>query len=352
MKFEEYIRKLGVLDTIRDLETKMKSEVAKKFNDYLDLARVGELRLDDEVVQYCFSCVANGDYDETRTRAEVIGLAINGIRSIECYSEYSNNPSSPYMNYAVSWNDAPIVSACLDWYWTNKGSVCEDDIPRYSLWESGRLNGDDVFCQYHAFIGKLEGQVMNWITYFLMENPIHCAEGDYWVLSEMEDWKYFISYLKKFLLSYTFSLASKGFCLVLCATNPFERFALRYSVAHILGKDVDLATYAKSLEVEDWILYYYDETLFPDVYFGSDWKVPLKKIGDTVKPYYTKGALNLHWDNCTIDIESDEDYLEKDTHNEISVDKVYFAERESKYDVTIQDKLVRGTDRFLYDSVD
>lgn len=352
MKFEEYIRKLGVLDTIRDLETKMKSEVAKKFNDYLDLARVGELRLDDEVVQYCFSCVANGDYDETRTRAEVIGLAINGIRSIECYSEYSNNPSSPYMNYAVSWNDAPIVSACLDWYWTNKGSVCEDDIPRYSLWESGRLNGDDVFCQYHAFIGKLEGQVMNWITYFLMENPIHCAEGDYWVLSEMEDWKYFISYLKKFLLSYTFSLASKGFCLVLCATNPFERFALRYSVAHILGKDVDLATYAKSLEVEDWILYYYDETLFPDVYFGSDWKVPLKKIGGTVKPYYTKGALNLHWDNCTIDIESDEDYLEKDTHNEISVDKVYFAERDSKYDVTIQDKLVRGTDRFLYESVD
>lgn len=45
MKFEEYIRKLGVLDTIRDLESKMESEVAKKFNDYLDLARVGVLVL-------------------------------------------------------------------------------------------------------------------------------------------------------------------------------------------------------------------------------------------------------------------------------------------------------------------
>lgn len=352
MKFEEYIRKLGVLDTIRDLECKMESEVAKKFNDYLDLARVGELRLDDEVVKECFDGVANGDYNEKSTRDDVIRLAIYGIRSTECTSEYSNNPSSPYMNYAVGWNDAPIVSACLDWYWTNKGSVCEDDLPRYSLWETGRLEGDDVFCQYHAFIDKVKGQIINWITYFLMDNPIQCAEGDYWVLSEMEDWKYFISYLQKFLLSYTFYLVSQDFCLLLSATNPFERFALRYSVAHILGKDVDLATYSKSLEVEDWILYYYDETLFPDVYFGSDWKVPIKKIGGTVKPYYTKGALNLHWGNCAIDIESDEAYLENDTYGDISVDKVYFAERGSKHDLAIQDRLVRRTDKFLFESVD
>ena len=147
MKFEEYIRKLGVLDTLRDLECKMESEVAKKFNDYLDLARAGELRLDDEVVQYFFSCVADDTYEEKGTRAEITRLAVYGIRSIEGYSEYSNNPSSPYRNYAVSWNDAPIVSACLDWYWTNEGSVCEDDLPHYSLWESGRLEGDDVFCQ-------------------------------------------------------------------------------------------------------------------------------------------------------------------------------------------------------------
>lgn len=352
MKFEEYIRKLGVLDTIKDLEGKMKSEVAKKFNDYLDLARVGELRLYDEVVKECFDGVANGDYNEKSTRDDVIRLAIYGIRSTECASEYSNNPSSPYMNYAVGWNDAPIVSACLDWYWTNKGSVCEDDLPRYSLWETGRLEGDDVFCQYHAFIDKVKGQIMNWITYFLMENPIHCAEGDYWVLSEMEDWKYFISYLQKFLLSYTFYLVSQDFCLVLSATNPFERFALRYSVAYILGKDVDLATYAKSLEVEDWVLYYYDETLFPNVYFGSDWKVPIKKIEGTVKPYYTKGALNLHWDICALDIECDEDYLEKDTYGDLSLDTVYFAERGSKHDLTIQDRLARKSNKFLYDSVD
>lgn len=352
MKFEEYIRKLGVLDTIKDLESKMESEVAKKFNDYLDLARAGELRLHDEIVQHFFSCVANGEYEEKETRAEITRLAVYGIRSIECASEYSNNPSSLYMNYAVDWNDAPIVSACLDWYWTNEGSVCEDDLPRYSLWGSGRLKGDDVFCQYDDFICKLKGQIMNWITYFLMDNPIQCAEGEYWVLSEIEDWKYFISYLQKFLLSYTFYLASQDYCFLLCATNPFERFALRYSVAHILGKDVDLATYAKSLEVEDWILYYYDETLFPDVYFGSDWKVPLKKIGGTVKPYYTKGALNLHWGNCAIDIECDEDYLEKDTHGDISLDKVYFAERGYKHDLTIQDGLARRLDKFLYDSVD
>lgn len=94
MKFEEYIRKLGVLDTIRDLETKMKSEVAKKFNDYLDLARAGELRLHDEIVQHFFSCVANGEYEEKETRAEITRLAVYGIRSIECASEYSNNPSS------------------------------------------------------------------------------------------------------------------------------------------------------------------------------------------------------------------------------------------------------------------
>lgn len=351
MKFEDYIRKLGVLDTLKDLEVKMESEVAKKFNDYLDLARVGELRLYDEVVQNFFSCVANGEYEEKGTRDEITKLAVYGIRSTECASEYSS-PSSPYVNYAVAWNDAPVVSACLDWYWTNKGSVCEDNLPNYSLWETGRLEGDDVFCQYHAFVSKLKGQIMNWITYFLMDNPIHCAEGDYWVLSEMEDWKYFISYLQKFLLSYTFSLASKGFCHLLSAINPFERFALRYSVAYILGKDVDLATYAKSLEVEDWVLYYYDETLFPDVYFGSDWKVPLKKIAGTVKPYYTKGALNLHRDICALDIYEDEGYLERDIYGELSLDSVYFAERGSKHDLTIQDGLARRLDKFLYDSVD
>lgn len=351
MKFEEYIRKLGVLDTLKDLEDKMESEVAKKFNDYLDLARVGELRLYDEVVQNFFSCVADGEYEEKGTRDEITSLAVYGIRSTECASEYSS-PSSPYVNYAVDWNDAPIVSACLDWYTTNSGSVCEDDIPRYSLWETGRLEGEDVFCQYHTFVDKVKGQIMNWITYFLMENPIHCAEGDYWVLSEMEDWKYFISYLQKFLLSYTFYLVSQDFCCSLYATNPFERFALRYSVAYILGKDVDLATYAKSLEVEDWILYYYDETLFPDVYFGSDWKVPIKKVGGTVKPYYTKGALNLHRDICALDIYEDEDYLEKDTRGELSLDTVYFAERGSKYDLTIQDRLARKSNKFLYDSVD
>lgn len=352
MEFEEYIQKLGVLDTLKDLESKMESEVAKKFNDYLDLARVGELRLSDEVVQNFFSCVANGEYEEKGTRDEITRLAVYGIRSMECVSEYSNNPTPPYVNYAVVWNDAPIVSACLEWYSTNDGSVCEDDIPRYSLWESGSLKGDDVFCQYHDLVSKLKGQIMNWITYFLMENPIHCAEGDYWVLSEMEDWKYFISYLQKFLLSYTFSLASRGSCLVLCATNPFERFALRYSVAYILGKDVDLATYAKSLEVEDWVLYYYDETLFPDVYFGSDWKVPLKKIAGTVKPYYTKGALNLHRGICALDIYEDEDYLERDIYGELSLDTVYFAEKGSKHDLTIQDGLARRPDKFLYDSVD
>lgn len=133
MRFEEYIRKLEVLDTIRDLETKMKAEVAKKFNDYLDLARVGELRLDDEVVQYYFSCVVNCEYEEKGARDEITKLAVYGIRSTECASEYSS-PSSPYVNYAVAWNDAPVVSACLDWYWTNKGNVCEDDLPNYSLW--------------------------------------------------------------------------------------------------------------------------------------------------------------------------------------------------------------------------
>lgn len=147
-------------------------------------------------------------------------------------------------------------------------------------------------------------------------------------------------------------MAHKDFCLSLSVTNPFERFALRYSIAHILGKNVDLATYAKSLEVENWILYYYDETLFPDVNFGYAWKVSLKKISDTVKPYYTKGTLNLHIDACAIDISEDEDYLEKDAHGDISLDTVYFAERDSKYDLAIQDDLARRPDKFLYDSVD
>lgn len=351
MQFDEYIRKLGVLDTLRELEYRVRAEVVNRFNAYLDLAREDKLELDDMVVQSFFYEVATGEYDEKCSRDEVVRNAILGIRGLECASEYSNDPISPFVNHEVYWNDAPVASACMKWYYSNEGDLNGSNTPYYSFWEIGDLNTDDVFCQYHNSISKLKEQVMTWITYFLMDNPIQCADGEYWVLSEMEDWKYFISYLQSFLLKYIFSLVDRDCCFCLSVSNPFEHFALRYIVAYVLGKNIDLATYAKSLEIEDWLLYYYDETLFPDVDFGDIQKLVEEGTEGTIKPYYTKGALNLHRDVCALDVNLDEGYLETDNHGEVSLDTVYFAEKDSKYDYMIQDRFAGRADKFLYESV-